>query len=178
MQIEFQQAIEKHRQRVVTLARYSLRSAADADDIAQEVFIKLWQHWPKIDHDKQLPWLPRVTHNAIIDFVRRRKTRKEAIEDAVDVEAQAAEQSQFEVLENNQLTASLTDAIRQLDDPFRSILVMRDVQGLSYADIEESLDMNASQVKVYLHRARRKLRAAPQLMLRFEEINSSGDDAV
>jgi DNA-directed RNA polymerase specialized sigma24 family protein len=55
MQIEFQQAIEKHGQRVVTLARYSLRSAADADDIAQEVFVKLWQHWPRIDHDKQLP---------------------------------------------------------------------------------------------------------------------------
>ncbi len=178
MHIEFQQAIEKHRQRVVTLARYSLRSAADADDIAQEVFVKLWQHWPKIDHDKQLPWLLRVTHNAIIDFVRRRKTRNESIDDAVDVEAQAAEQSQFEALENNQLTASLTDAIRQLDDPFRSILVMRDVQGLSYADIEESLDMNASQVKVYLHRARRKLRADPQLRLRFEEINSSGDDVV
>ena len=61
MQIEFQQAIEKHRQRVVTLARYSLRSPADADDIAQEVFVKLWQHWPKIDPDKQLSWLLRVT---------------------------------------------------------------------------------------------------------------------
>ena len=106
MHIEFQQAIEKHRQRVVTLARYSLRSAADADDIAQEVFVKLWQHWPKIDHDKQLPWLLWVTHNAIIDFVRRRKTRNESIDDAVDAEAQAAEQSQFEALENNQLTAS------------------------------------------------------------------------
>jgi len=106
MHIEFQQAIEKHRQRVVTLARYSLRSAADADDIAQEVFVKLRQHWPKIDHDKQLPWLLRVTYNAIIDFVRRRKTRNESIDDAVDVEAQAAEQSQFEALENNQLTAS------------------------------------------------------------------------
>ncbi len=55
---------------------------------------------------------------------------------------------------------------------------MRDVQGLSYADIEESLDMNANQVKVYLHRARRKFRADPQLRLRFEEINSSGDDAI
>ncbi len=169
MQIEFQQAIEKHRQRVVTLARYSLRSAADADDIAQEVFVKLWQHWPKIDPDKQLSWLLRVTHNAIIDFVRRRKTRNESIDEAVDVEAQAAEHSQFDVLENNQLTASLAEAIRQLDDPFRSILVMRDIQGLSYADIEESLEMNASQVKVYLHRARRKLRADPQLRPLFAE---------
>ena len=111
-----------------------------------------------------------MTHNAIIDFVRRRKTRNESIDEAVDVEAQAAEHSQFDVLENNQLTASLAEAIRQLDDPFRSILVMRDIQGLSYADIEESLEMNASQVKVYLHRARRKLRADPQLRLRFEEI--------
>lgn len=70
----------------MTLARYSLRSAADADDIAQEVFVKLWQHWPKIDPDKQLSWLLRVTHNAIIDFVRRRKTRNESIDEAVDVE--------------------------------------------------------------------------------------------
>ena len=86
MQIEFQQAIEQHRQRVVTLARSSLRSAADAEDIAQEVFVKLWRHWPSVEADKRLAWLMRVTHNAVIDLVRRRKTKNAQLDEAVDIE--------------------------------------------------------------------------------------------
>ena len=60
------------------------------------------------------------------------------------------------------------DAIRGLDDPFRSILVMRDIQGMSYADIQETLGISDSQVKVYLHRGRRKLRENQKLRSLFE----------
>ena len=59
-------------------------------------------------------------------------------------------------------------AIKALDDPFRSIVIMRDIQGMSYAEIQGSLDMSSSQVKVYLHRGRRKLRDNSELRTMFE----------
>ena len=52
----------------------------------------------------------------------------------------------------------LEAAISTLQDPYRSILIMRDIQGLSYQEIEQTLNLSQSQVKVYLHRARRQLR--------------------
>lgn len=177
MQTEYRQAIEQYRHKVLTLARYSLRSSVDADDVAQEVFIKLWRHWPSIDQEKRLAWLMRVTHNAVIDFVRRRKATQEHVDESIDADeishdAQrlTTDGPQLNELDRVGLGSDLTRAIRQLEDPFRSILVMRDIQGLSYADIESSLEMNASQVKVYLHRARRKLRGNERLRQRFEEI--------
>ena len=65
------------------------------------------------------------------------------------------------------------EAIKSLDDPFRSILVMRDIQGMSYTDIQQSLDISASQVKVYLHRGRRKLRENKKLRSLFEAMSDS-----
>ena len=94
MQNEYRQAIEQYRQKVVTLARYSLRSAADAEDIAQEVFVKLWHHWPSVDADRRLAWLMRVTHNAVIDFTRRRKTKHGVFDEAAEVEEQAGDDDQ------------------------------------------------------------------------------------
>ncbi len=172
MHSEYQQAIEQYRHKVVTLARYSLRSPVDADDVAQEVFLKLWRHWPNVDQEKRLAWLMRVTHNAVIDFVRRRKSLRDALDDAVDVESLSVDGSQEEG-DREALNAELVAAIRELDDPFRSILVMRDIQGLSYADIAHCVEMNLSQVKVYLHRARRKLRENSRLRMRFEELAGS-----
>ena len=174
MHSEFQQVIEQHRQRVVTFARYSLGSPADADDIAQEVFVKLWKHWPSVDPDRRLAWLLRVTHNAVIDFVRRRQTKLAVIDESADAEASPGSTTTDAGAERDAATLNrdLMTAIQQLDDPFRSILVLRDIQGVSYSDIEASLEMSASQVKVYLHRARRKLRANKQLRRRFDELGA------
>ena len=63
----------------------------------------------------------------------------------------------------------MQSAIKSLEDPFRSIVIMRDIQGMSYEEIEGSLELSASQVKVYLHRARRKLRENSKLRQLFEE---------
>jgi RNA polymerase sigma-70 factor (ECF subfamily) len=113
----------------------------------------------------------RVTHNAVIDFIRRRKTKHGVFDDAAEVEEQAGDDDQHCAAETAAIRGDIAAAIRELDDPFRSILVMRDVQGLAYADIEVSLEMNASQVKVYLHRARRKLRQNAQLRQRFDDLD-------
>jgi RNA polymerase sigma-70 factor (ECF subfamily) len=173
MQKPYQQAITQYRQRVFSFAHYSLRAREDAEDITQDVFIKLWQNWQKIDHSKLNAWLMRVAHNAVVDHVRRYKKANEQVDDYAEPEDQASEEYSGGDLDDRAFKQQLMEAIKVLDDPFRSILVMRDIQGMSYTDIQESLDISASQVKVYLHRGRRKLRENKKLRSLFEAMSDS-----
>ena len=156
MLTQYQEVIAQYRQRVFSFAYYSLRTREDAEDITQDVFIRLWQHWRKIDHERVGAWLMRVAHNSVIDHTRRHKNERrrvdlpDTLEDAVSVKDTELESQEFQ--------QHLEAAISTLHDPYRSILIMRDVQGLSYQEIEQTLNLSQSQVKVYLHRARRQLR--------------------
>lgn len=163
MQAQYRQAINQYRQRIYSFAHYSLRAREDAEDVTQDVFIKLWQHWRQIDHDRLSAWLMRVAHNTVIDHVRKSRTVRQHVDDYAEVELQEANVSAAHELDRSALQRELQVAIKALDDPFRSIVILRDIQGLSYAEIEHILDMSASQVKVYLHRSRRKLRENPRL---------------
>ena len=161
MLTQYRQTIDQYRQRVFSFAFYSLRAREDAEDITQDVFIRLWQHWQKIDHDRVGAWLMRVAHNAIVDHLRRSRHERsrvdlaDRLEEAVTVEDPGPEAEEFQ----RQLEA----AIGNLSDPHRSIVIMRDIQGLSYQEIEQTVNLSQSQVKVYLHRARRQLRENPIL---------------
>ncbi len=168
MLAQYQQAITQHRQRVFSFAHYSLRAKEDAEDITQEVFIKLWQHWQKIDHSKLGAWLMRVAHNAVIDHVRKQKSVASQTDDYAEPEEQAAEVLTEQQVDEGRFKEELMASIKLLDDPFRSIIIMRDIQGMSYSDIQHTLDMSESQVKVYLHRGRRKLRENPALRKLFD----------
>ncbi len=175
MLAQYQQAITQHRQRVFSFAHYSLRAKEDAEDITQEVFIKLWQHWQKIDHSKLGAWLMRVAHNAVIDHVRKQKNVASQTDDYAEPEEQAAEVLTEQQVDDGRFKEELMASIKLLDDPFRSIIIMRDIQGMSYSDIQHTLDMSESQVKVYLHRGRRKLRENPALRNLFDTM--TGRDA-
>jgi RNA polymerase sigma factor (sigma-70 family) len=176
MKAQYQQAIDQHRQRVYSFAYYSLRAKEDAEDVTQDVFIKLWQHWQKIDHSKLGAWLMRVAHNAVIDHVRKRKGDQNNLDSYADVDVQidSVSQAAEAVLDQAAFKQQIQALIKTLDDPFRSIIIMRDIQGLSYAEIQASLDMSGSQVKVYLHRGRRKLRESVKLRKLFDENLGSG----
>lgn len=169
MRALYQQAIDQHRHRVYSFAQYSLRVREDAEDVTQEVFIKLWQHWRKVDHAKLGAWLMRVAHNTVIDHVRKQRPQQANLDHYAEVEEQAAEQSEESRRDEDVFKRKLQAAIRELNDPFRSIVIMRDIQGMSYEEVQGSLDLSASQVKVYLHRARRKLREDKELRQLFEE---------
>lgn len=164
---QYQQAIEQYRQRIYSYAHYSLRGREDAEDVTQEVFIKLWQHWRKIDHSKLSAWLMRVAHNAVIDKVRKQKNGDGLLDEYAEVEEQGQRHDPGQERDQAAFKAELLDAIQGLDEPFRSIVIMRDIQGLAYGEIQETLEISDSQVKVYLHRGRRKLRENPALRTLF-----------
>lgn len=161
----FRRLAEEYRDRVYTLVYYSLRNREEAEDITQDVIVKLWQHIDRIDPQKIKPWVMRVAHNAVIDAARRRQTRSAVIVDGVDLEvtervvASGASDTDLAVHER-ELRDHIKSALSALDEPYRSIVVMREVQDMTYNEIHETLEIPLNTVKVYLHRGRRMLREA------------------
>jgi RNA polymerase sigma factor (sigma-70 family) len=160
----FKKLAEEYRDRIYTFALYSLRRPEEAEDVTQEVLVKLWQHHDRMDVDNMSAWIMRVTRNAVIDVIRRRRTRAAVIADQADYDlatnyASAPGHTDSGV-ESREFRETLETALANLDEPYRSILVMREIQELTYNEICESLKIPLNTVKVYLHRGRRMLREA------------------
>jgi RNA polymerase sigma-70 factor (ECF subfamily) len=131
----------------------------------QEVLVKLWQHAEEIEPGRLNAWVMRVTRNAVIDAARRRQTKSAVFVEGADVEtavdATASRDPGAERdLQSREFRAALEQALAALDEPYRSIIVMREIQGMPYAEISAALEMPLGTIKVYLHRGRRMLREA------------------
>ncbi len=156
-----QRVIDQHSGRVFTLACYTLGSRQDAEDVTQEVLLRYWRHADRIDPAKVEGWLVRVTTNACRDVMRRHNRRREVVgNEACDVALGGAtgDAPQPEAsLEATETTEQLERLLLQLREPYRSVVVLREVQGMSYAAIAEALEMTLASVRVTLHRGRRRL---------------------
>lgn len=157
---QFEHYVHQYQQRIFGYACHFLRDEAEAADVTQEVLIRLWKHREEVDEDRMLGWLLRVTRNACIDASRRRKAQRnvmtndaDGIERATDVAWTpdvAAEQALFQ--------EHLRQALDRLREPYRSIVILREVQEMKYEEICGALNLPLNTVKVYLHRARKMLR--------------------
>lgn len=156
----FEQQVRDHQDQVYGFACSLLGDEVTAQDVTQDVFIKLWEHREDVDPDRVLPWLMRVTRNACIDQHRRRQTRQKTM--TVDTEGLSHAESRRPLpdttAEINDFEAHLDEALDNVDEPYRSVVVLRELQELKYKEIAEALDMPLNTVKVYLHRGRKKLR--------------------
>ena len=116
----------------------------DAEDVTQEVFIKLWQHWQEIDHEKLGTWLMRVAQNCVIDHVRKQRPQQANLDHHAQVEDQVGQESDAAHLDRDHFKSQLQIAIKSMEGLLRSILIMRDIQGMSYEEIQVSLELSAS----------------------------------
>jgi RNA polymerase sigma-70 factor (ECF subfamily) len=148
----FRQWITQHQDDVWSLARYLLKDASEAEDAAQEVFVRLWKHRKVVDAERVRPWLMKVTRNECLDRLRRHRPAGE-LDDNV-----AAEGGPLMEVQQAELSHWLKQAIGRLKEPYRSLVLLRDVQQHSYEDVAQTMELSLSQVKVYLHRARKQLR--------------------
>ena len=165
MKEPFRRLAARYQDKVYTFVYYSLKSHEEAEDVTQEVLMKLWQHQNEVNPDRLTAWVMRVARNAVIDAARRRKTRGAVIADGADFEVAeqlvAAPGSGTETMVQARETRdTLEAALATLDEPYRSIVVMREIQDMAYAEIVNALEMPLNTVKVYLHRGRRMLREA------------------
>ena len=154
MSRQFRQWVEDYQDQAWTLARYLLKDAAEVEDAVQEAFVKLWHKQDTIDPVKIKPWLMRVTRNHCLDRLRRRKPTQEWDDWQTPDDGHGPAQG----LAQEELAARLKHSINGLSEPYRSLVVLRDVQQHSYEEVANVLELSLSQVKVYLHRARKQLR--------------------
>lgn len=165
-------ALAAHRHSVYAFALRLTGSREDAADVTQDVLVRLWRHGEDVPEEQRKPWVLRVTRNAAIDLIRRRKTRNShTIAHEALLEHAATHTHSLDTLtEASDFRDHLERALGTLDEPYRSIVILREIQGFSYQDIADALELPLNTLKVYLHRARRRLRERLMEMLPVEEL--------
>ena len=155
--------IVRHYQRPVYRIAYAMtRNAADADDVAQETFVRAYQAIGRFRVGEPLyPWLSRIAVNLVYSLFRRRKRRPEtALDPLLEAGQQwASEDDVEEATEAAEGRAHLEAAFAELKPEHRSVLVLRVVEGLSYDEIAKSLSVPIGTVMSRLSRARQELKA-------------------
>lgn len=157
----FQDLVEQEKNRVFTFAMYYLSCPAEAEDVTQEVLIKLWESFDRLDLSTAGAWLSRVTRNLCFDRLRRLRVRrayaqeKQAEPAPVGLTPSTPEAATAASVFNEHLQKALAD----LPEPCRSVVLLREVQGFKYEEIAECLTMPLNTVKTHLFRGRRILRA-------------------
>ena len=154
MSKRYRQWVDEYQNQAWTLARYLLKDSSEAEDACQEAFVKLWHHQDSIDQEKIKPWLMRVTRNGCLDRLRRRHPTEELMDwretDKSPGPMQGAQQ--------REIGRRLKQSITGLKEPYRSLVILRDIHQNSYEEVAAVLELNLAQVKTYLHRARKQLR--------------------
>ena len=161
MEREFDAVVDRCQRIVFTYACYFLHDRASAEDLTQEVFLKLWRHWAKIDLERVDGWLLRVTRNACYDALRLRRTAGNhlanlpagALESRPDSRPGPAERAQA-----TDVRRLFRQGLAQLTEPLRSVLILREVLGYKYVEVAEALEIPLNTVRVYIHRGRRRMR--------------------
>jgi RNA polymerase sigma-70 factor (ECF subfamily) len=159
----FQSLVEQHQDRVFTLSCYLLGDREEAADATQEVLLRLWRNLGGLDDDGGVAaWLTRVTRNYCFDQLRKRRSQKNALGDEQEPEVFELTAGDDPSPEHRAATSDLgrhlQRAIRELSEPYRSVLILREVQEMKYKEISEALEMPINTVKVNIHRGRRMLR--------------------
>ncbi|HLN64635.1 MAG TPA: sigma-70 family RNA polymerase sigma factor [Symbiobacteriaceae bacterium] len=165
----FEQLASQYYRKVYNIAYRVIGNPEDASDVAQEAFERAYLSLPEFRGDSSFQtWLLRITNNACLDELRRRKRRKVtsldepmSVEDgemdrqlAIADEADGPEQA----LERLEVQRVVQESINALDEEYRVVVVMRDIQGYSYNEIAETLGINLGTVKSRLNRARHALK--------------------
>lgn len=159
---DFQGWVRSYRDRIYNFAYYTLRHSEDAEDVTQEVLIRLWNHRLKLEEPTVLAWLLKVTKNACYDTLRRHKTRRKRFEEGHDDSALESVAGNgpdpHDDAEADDFQRRLQRALKQLPESYRAIVVLREIEGLKYDEIAEVTGRPISSVKIYLHRGRKMLR--------------------
>lgn len=142
------------------LYRFALgivRDPAEAEDIVQEILIKIWRQWEEIHTIQNLEaWSMRLTKNLAIDKLRSRHRRTEDLDRAYQVEVDGPDP--YESVVTGDTIGQIRQLMDRLPENQRLVMNLRDIEGLSYQEISEALDMPMPQVKVNLFRARTQIR--------------------
>ena len=156
---------ERHRQSIFFLALQLMGNREDAMDVAQEALLRFFRTLHRFDcHRPVRPWLYQIVRNRVVDVYRRRRVRRHDSLDATDPEGNAYIELVDHTVDperdaaRSELRVRILQALAELSQIQREILVLRDYQDLTYAEIADTLNIPIGTVMSRLHGARKKLR--------------------
>lgn len=158
----FEELIRQYEKKVYTLCFRMCGNSEDAEEAAQDAFLALWRGIDRFRQESSLStWIYRLATNACIDTLRRRKKQsgsvslddEELFVDAVDTSPQPQE-----TVEHRETQKLLQDGLSALPEEYRKVLILREIEGLSYTEIAESASIELGTVKSRISRGRSLLR--------------------
>ena len=164
----FDELVIRHRGKIYAMIRNMVKNDADAWDLSQDVFIKAWQALPRFEARSRFStWLYRISHNAVYDWSRKRKLESagelnDEIFDREKIDSSARTAPSFveapdDALSHTELRGKIEAALSKLSADHREVVILKDVQGLSYKEIADVMDCTLGTVMSRLFYARQKL---------------------
>ena len=159
-QQQFKKIANSYKNLIYNQAFYSTANKEDAEDITQEVLLKLWHNVDNINRNSIKAWILKVTRNLCIDYSRKKREQSldklsdEAQQSTVFIDPQS--NPEIEAI-NADLMEKIICVIDQLPEKMRTIMIMRDIQDVKYKVIAETMELPLNSVKAYLHRGRKFL---------------------
>lgn len=147
---EYNECVNLYADGVFRFVVKNLRHEEDARDVVQTAFEKMWRNRKEVDASKSKSYLFTVAYNQMIDHLRKVKR--------VYLKDEFKEETKVYNKQVNNTREILQEALGKLNETQRSLVMLKDYEGYSYEEIGKIMNLNESQVKVYLHRARLQLK--------------------
>ncbi len=147
---EYNQIVYDQSDALFRFALKNIKVVEDAQEIVQIAFEKLWINKDKVDPMKYKAYLFRIAYNTMIDIIRKQKKE-------VDMEAITIPDTQTQNSEYKGLKKVLDLAFEEISEIQRTVIMLRDYEGYTYAEIGEITGLNESQVKITIFRGRQAL---------------------
>ncbi|MDQ6642593.1 MAG: RNA polymerase sigma factor SigE [Actinomycetota bacterium] len=155
----WEQVVTEHSVRVYRLAYRLTGNPHDAEDLTQEVFVRVFRSLDKYTPGTFEGWLHRITTNLFLDQARRKsRIRFDALGDDAAHRLPSALPTPDVALLNQMFDADIEAALADLPPDFRAAVVLCDVEGLTYEEIADVLDLKMGTVRSRIHRGRSMLR--------------------
>ena len=149
----FEELVSQTHRRVYTLAYRLVGDRAEAEDVAQEAYLRMFRGLAGFREEARFEtWMYRIVANCAVSALRRRGRFGDIVPDE-DLEGPAPEQTEQQTLDSDELSRALA----QLPEGQRVVVILKDVYGLSCREIGDELGVEEGAVKVRLHRARKRL---------------------
>lgn len=173
-ELAFREIVERYQAKVFSIIYGILRNHNDAEDIAQQVFAKIYFSIQSFDfRSSLLTWIYKITVNECYDYLRKKRVRKLVYES--DFSEEDAQRMQNSETASGQAPAVDTQLARKdlvlkllakLSEEDRTLLLMKEVEGHSVEELSQMTGMNENTIKVKLFRARQKLLKVAQRLMR------------
>lgn len=169
----FGEIVLKYQDKIYNLCRHMLGNADDAEDAAQDVFLKAYLALPKFRPEASLyTWLYRIATNTCIDYKKRPvfealfggSEEGERLVHDLATDAPSPEK----LYQSKQIDQALQEGLAKLSPKLRAIIILKEIEGLSYEEIADTLEISMGTVKSRIARAREELQ---KLMIKFREQN-------